>query len=189
MDLLAPKIGKPWIASLDDVDQALAFEVGAQGTIKNDWDEYLALAMDAVNDINMRRITYFLCRHEGTWYAPHEIKAELGLDLDIQQLYTELELLYKYDIVEKSRGRYGGVFDRTLKKVLMTNYAALFGLPDEEFDAYFKNDNMLDYLRERVEELELSLAEARELRQTLAHLRAEHNNLKGHDYEREGLLR
>ncbi len=42
----------------------------------------------------------------------------------------------------------------------------------------------LDYLQERVEQLELSLAEAEALRQKLRVLRAEHNNLKGHDYER-----
>jgi hypothetical protein len=186
--LLVPKIGKPLIASRDDVDQALEFEVSVDGTIKDDWDEYLALAMDAVNDINMRRITYFLCKHEGTWYYPSELKAAMGLEMDTPQLQQELDLLYKYDIIDLRDGRYGGIFDRTLKKVLMKNYSDLFGLPDEEFDAYFKNDNMLDYLQERVEQLELSLAEARELRQTLARLRSAHNNLKGHDYERQVLL-
>jgi hypothetical protein len=48
---------------------------------------------------------------------------------------------------------------------------------------------MLDYLKERIEQLELSLAEMRELRHTLRVLQGEHNDLKGHYYEREVLLR
>ncbi|MDM8520367.1 hypothetical protein QUF64_09995 [Anaerolineales bacterium HSG6] len=189
VELLPPKMGKPAISSLDDVDRALEFEVGIEGTIKYDWDEYLSMAMDKVNDVHMRRITYFLCKNEGTRYYPSELKEAMSLDIDDQQLRRELELLFKYDIIELRGGRYGGVFDRTLKKVLMVNYADLFNLPDEDFDVYFKNDNMLDYLKERAERLELSLAEARELRKKLARLQGQHNNLKGHYYEREVLLR
>ncbi|OQY57633.1 MAG: hypothetical protein B6245_16050, partial [Desulfobacteraceae bacterium 4572_88] len=69
-----------------------------------------------------------------------------------------------------------------------TIHADLFGLPAEEFDIYFRNDNMLDYLRERAEKLELGLAEAEELRQKLNVLRGQHSNLRGHYYEREVLL-
>jgi hypothetical protein len=70
----------------------------------------------------------------------------------------------------------------------MSNYGDILDLPVEEFDAYFRNDNMLDYLQERVTQLELGLAEADELRHTLRVLRGEHNDLKGHYYEREVLL-
>ena len=185
--LLTPRLGKPALDSLAAVDRALQYEV-AEGVIKQDWDDYLVLAMQALNDANMRRMTYFLCKREGEWYTPAAIQAALGLDLPHAQLQLELELLYKYDIIAKQRGRYGGVFDRTLRKVLLTNYRDLFDLPVAEFDAYFKTDNMLDYLQERVTQLELSLAEARKLRDTLAQLRGAHNNLKGHYYEREVLL-
>ncbi len=188
VDIITPKIGKPTISSLSDVDQALEFEVH-QGRIKADWEEYLTLAMQAVNDVNMRKMTFFLCMNEGTWYFVKDLQQAMRLNLDEKHLREELELLHKYDIIEKQRGRYGGVFDRTLKKVLMTNYPGLFNLPVEEFDAYFSNDNMLDYLKERIERLELSLAEARELRHTLRVLQGEHNDLKGHYYEREVLLR
>jgi len=189
VELLSPKMGKPTISTLDDVDKALEFEVSPFGTIKKDWDEYLMLAMDEVNDVHLRRITYFLCRNEGTWYYPRDLKAAMGLDIDDQALRKELELLNMYDIVEVDGGRYGGAFDRTLKKVLMKCYGDLFDLPMDEFDSYFKNDNMLDYLKERVEQLELSLAEARELQKKLAKLQGEHNHLKGHYFEQEILLR
>jgi hypothetical protein len=49
VELLSPKIGKPMIRTINDVDRALAYEVD-DGTIKHDWDEYLVLAMNAVND-------------------------------------------------------------------------------------------------------------------------------------------
>jgi len=58
--------------------------------------------------------------------------------------------LEKYDLVEMSGGRYGGVFDRTLKKVLMKQYGDILELPVKDFDAYFRNDSLLDYLKVRV---------------------------------------
>ncbi len=187
LDIVTPKFGKPAISKIEDADFALEFEVG-RGTIKADWDEYLALAMNAVNHVNMRRITYFLCKHEGEWYYPRDLKSALSLELDDKKLREELALLHKYDLIELSWGRYGGVFDRTLKKVLMKHYGDILELPVEDFDAYFRNDSLLDYLRERVKRLELSLAEAEDLMDTLRILRGEHNNLKGHYYEREVLL-
>ncbi len=187
VDIVTPKFGKPAISTTEDADRALEFEVG-QGTIKSDWDEYLALAMNAVNHVNMRRITYFLCRHEGEWYYPRDLKQALSLELDDSRLREELALLHKYDLIELSGGRYGGVFDRTLKKVLMKHYGDILGLPVKDFDAYFRNDSLLDYLHERVRRLELSLEEAEVLRDTMNVLRGEHNNLKGHYYEREVLL-
>ncbi|MDM8532149.1 hypothetical protein QUF63_13335 [Anaerolineales bacterium HSG25] len=188
VELLPPKMGKPPINSIDDVDTALEYEVSLRGTIKYDWDEYLSMAMKRLNDVNMRRITYFLCRNEGTWYYPSALKTAMSLDIDDQQLRKELDILFKYDIIDMDSGRYGGVFDRTLKKVLMKNYGELFNLPQDEFDSYFKNDNMLDYLKERTERLALSLAEARQVRAKLQTLQGEHNHLKGHYYEREQLL-
>ncbi|MDM8524622.1 hypothetical protein QUF80_14735 [Desulfococcaceae bacterium HSG8] len=147
------------------------------------------IGMHAVNHVNMRRITYFLCRHEGEWYYPRDLKRTMNLDIGDEALRGELALLHKYDLIEFSGGRYGGVFDRTLKKVLMKHYGDILGLPAEEFNAYFRTDNLLDYLQERIRQLELDLAEAEELRNTMSVLRGEHNDLKGHYYEREVLLR
>ena len=96
-------------------------------------------------DNHLRRTTYFLCEHEGEWYFPRNLKQEMSLDIDDQKLRDELELIYKYDIVEKHRGRYGGVFDRSLKKVLMTNSIDILGLPVNNFNAYFRSDSLLDY--------------------------------------------
>jgi len=189
VELFTPNFAKPPILTVADVDRALAFEVGQHGNIKKDWDEYLALAMNGVNHMNMRRITYFLCKNEGEWYYPRDIRREMTLDLDDEALRRDLALLHKYDLVELEGGRYGGVFDRTLRKVLMTHYGDILDLPAEDFDAYFRSDNLLDYLRERSRQLDLSLAEAERLRDTLKSLRGEHNDLKGHYYERETLLR
>ncbi len=188
VELLTPNPNKPPIRTIEDADRALDFEVN-MGNIKRDWDEYLSLAMRAVNHVNMRRITYFLCKHEGEWYYPRELRNALNLNMDDDDLRGELALLHKYDLIELNGGRYGGVFDRTLKKVLMRHYGDILDLPTEAFDAYFRTDNLLDHLQERVRQLELGLAEAEDIRNTLRVLRGEHNDLKGHYYEREVLLR
>jgi hypothetical protein len=77
----------------------------------------------------MRRMTHFLCRHEGEWYYPGQLQHVMSLDLDQETIWKELPLLHKYDLIEQ-KGGYGGVFDRTLKKVLMTNYPDLLNLPE-----------------------------------------------------------
>ena len=187
VELLTPNMNKPAIKTIRDADQALNVEVN-MGNIKKDWDEYLNLAMNAVNDVNMRKITYYLCKHEGEWLYPMELKRALSLDLDDQKLREELMRLHKYDLIELNGGKYGGVFDRTLKKVLMTNYGDILDLPDKDFDAYFRNDSLLDYLKERFKQLELSLEEADILRHKLKALQGDHNNLKGHYYEHVVLL-
>ena len=187
IDILNPKLGKPLITNIVDADQALKYEV-EDGTIRHDWDEYLMMAMNAVNSINMRRMTWFLCKHEGEWFYPKDLKQEMSLDIDDQKLRDELAFLYKYDLIERKQGRYGGVFDRTLKKVLMTNYGDILDLPVKDFDAFFRNDSLLDYLKERIKRLELNLEEADIFRHKLKVLQGDHNNLKGHYYEREVLL-
>jgi len=166
----------------------LAREV-EKGRIRNDWEEYLSYAMNGVNDTDLRKITYFLCRHEGEWYYPSQLKQAMSLEMDEEKLRRELKFLHKYDLIEDKGGRYGGVFDRTLKKVLMTINADLYGLPADEFDTYFRNDNMLDDLRDCAEQLELELDEAEELRKKLEVLQGRHNNLKGRYYELEVLLK
>ncbi|MCP4106077.1 MAG: hypothetical protein GY749_11150 [Desulfobacteraceae bacterium] len=188
VDLLTPNIGKPEISTFEDADRALAWEV-QKGRIRSDWEEYLSPAMNSVNDVNLRNIVYFLCRHEGEWYYPSQLRKAMSLDIDEEKLRTELKLLHRYDLIEDKGGRYGGVFDRTLKKVLMTVNADLYGLPVDEFDTYFRNDNMLDHLKDRCEQLELNLADAEELRKKIEVMQGRHNNLKGRYYEQEVLLK
>jgi len=187
VDLLVPKFGKTMISSPEEADRALSWEV-EKGRIRSDWEEYLSYAMNGVNSVNLRRITYYLCRHEGEWYYPSQLRQAMSLDMDEEKLRGELKLLHKYDLIEDRGGRYGGVFDRTLKKVLMTINADLYGLPLDEFDSYLRNDNMLDDLRDRAEQLDLGLAQAEELREKLDVLQGKHNNLKGRYYEQEVLL-
>jgi hypothetical protein len=182
-------MGKPPLTTPEQVESALAYETGIDGGITRDWDEYLEWAMNAVNDVNMRRMTYFLCTHEGEWFYPLDLKAAMNLTIEEAPLRKELELLYKYDIVEMDRGRYGGVFDRTLKKVLMSHYADILELPVDEFDSYFRSDSLLDYSKERIRQLELSLAEMREVKQQFTRLQNTHNKTTGHHYELETLLR
>lgn len=186
--LLQPALGKPKIKINTDVDQALSYEV-SHGVIRKDWYEYLALAMHNYNSLHMKRIVYFLCKNEGTFYYPEDIKKEMNLDINDEQLLEELYLLHKYDIIEMNGGCYGGVFDRTLKKVLMANFGNILNLPIKEFKFYFNVDNHLDYVMEKIKELELSLEESWAWKDKLQVLRGAHNNLKGHPYEQEVLLR
>jgi hypothetical protein len=151
-DLLFPAtLYKPIIKSVDDVDEALYFEVD-RGEIAKDWHEYLSLAMDRYNDKNLKRLTFFLCKTEGKFYYAKDIKKEMGLKLGVEELRDELELLHKYNLIEKERGRYGGVYDPTLKKVLMSNYGDILELDMKDFKEYFKTEDILTDLEKEIEE-------------------------------------
>jgi hypothetical protein len=188
VNLLEPNVHKGKIENIDDVDQALYYEV-TEGKIKADWDEYLALGMDNYNDENMRLITYYLCKNESNYYFPGKLKEELGLDIEEKKLRRELDILNKYDLIEKKGGQYGGVFDRTLKHVLMTNYADVLNLPVEELIEYFKGENQLTYLQERIKELELSLEDEQELKEKLKKIKGLLNHEKGKRYEMTVLIK
>jgi hypothetical protein len=73
--------------------------------------------MDNYNDENMRLITYYLCKNESKYYFPGQLKEELGLDIEDKKLRRELDILNKYDLIEKKGGQYGGVFDRDPNRI------------------------------------------------------------------------
>lgn len=188
VNLLEPNVHKGKIENIDDVDQALYYEV-KRGKIKADWYEYLSLAMDRYNDQNMKLMTYYLCKNEGEYYYPYQLKERLSLDLDEEQIWRELDILYKYDLIDIDRERYGGIFDRTLKHVLMVNFGHVFNLPVEEFLEYFKGENQLTYLQEKIKELELSLEEEQELKGKIKKIEGLLNHEKGKRYEMTVLIK
>ncbi|MDM8523613.1 hypothetical protein QUF80_09605 [Desulfococcaceae bacterium HSG8] len=65
--------------------------------------------MNGLNSVNLRKIVYFLFRHEGEWYYPSQLKQAMSLDIDEEKLWRELKLLHRYDLIEDSGGRYGQI--------------------------------------------------------------------------------
>lgn len=180
--LLSPILGKPTINNKNDVDEALQFEV-TKGTIRNDWFEYLYPAIKRYNDANLKKIIFFLCKNEGKMYYPKDIKEALGLKISEETLRQELQVLNKYDLIEKNGAAYGGVFDRTLKTVFMAEYGDLLSLPHDDFNSYFSTENRLDYIDHYLKRNKLAIEETEQLKKLVHQLRGENNHLKGHHYE------
>jgi len=187
-DLLYHKLNKPRIYDQDSVDKAMKYEA-TTGSIKRDWFEYLDMAISRYNDVNLKRVLFFLCKNEGVFYYASEIIKELQLDIDEFKLKSELDVLNKYDLIEKEGDHYGGVFDRTLKKVLMVAYSQVFSLPKDEFNTYFKANNMLDYLKDKIDNLKIENIKLYDVKDKLDILKKHHNNLKGNYYEMQVLLK
>jgi hypothetical protein len=57
------------------------------------WNEYLQLTLQRVNDRNAKNILLFLSEHADRDWMPSELKKELSLDLEINQIQKKLEIL------------------------------------------------------------------------------------------------
>jgi hypothetical protein len=71
----------------------------------------------------------------------------------------------------------------------MVNFGHIFNLPVEEFLEYFKGENQLTYLEERIKELELSLEDEQELKEKLKKIKGSLNHEKGKRYEMTVLIK
>ncbi len=107
------------------VRDALTFEtVVDQGEIAHVWGEYLADAIERVNDQNAHRIVLYLAKHEGEERDRTQIHKDLALDMTEKELAERLDKLVMADILAQgsSNFRYRGLGDRVFAMVFRRIY-------------------------------------------------------------------
>ncbi len=112
------------------------------GIIKSAWMEYVKTAWTRINGRAARRIVLYLCHHRDRQVTRKELRENLALDMDDQELETKLDSLVKSDIIEQgaSNFRYQGVQDNIFDKVFRGVYA-------EEIESFDSGDVSEDYRR------------------------------------------
>jgi len=107
-----------------------------------------------VNDRNAKDILLFLSQHADRDWMPRELKKELSLDLDINQIQKKLEILSEADVIERgiSDIQFRGLSDGTLSLIIRHRFA-------DEINNFIPN-----LKQEFSEQIKTLMAENRQLR-------------------------
>ncbi len=126
------------------VRDALSFEtVLEQGEIARIWSEYLADAIERVNDQNARKMVLYLAKHEPEEKTRREIRDDLGLTMTEAELEKRLKQLVMSDILARGSSdfRYRGLGDRIFAMVFRRIYGEeIDQLSVEQIDEDFKRE-------------------------------------------------
>ena len=131
------------------------------------WGEYFSKVLDQVNNKNAKNLLLFLNKHADRYWTPSDLKRELHLSLDVNQIQQELMILWKIDLIDRGTSyiQFRGLQDGTLNLVLRNCF-------EEEIDGFAPN-----FPQEFSQQIDALRAENRSLRGKLnyyAGLYAEH---------------
>jgi hypothetical protein len=84
------------------------------------WGEYLVKILDEVNNRNAKNLLLHLNKHNDRYWTPKELKQELNLSLDVNEIQKELIILWKIDVIDRGSSSidFRGLQDGTLNLVL-----------------------------------------------------------------------
>jgi hypothetical protein len=84
------------------------------------WGEYLVKILDEVNNRNAKNLLLHLNKHNDRYWTPKELKQELNLSLDVNEIQKELIILWKIDVIDRGTSSidFRGLQDGTLNLVL-----------------------------------------------------------------------
>ena len=84
------------------------------------WGEYLAKVLEQVNNRNAKNMLLCLNKHPERYWTPQQLKDELHLDLEVNEIQKELMILSKIDVIARGTSYidFRGLQDGTLNLVL-----------------------------------------------------------------------
>ncbi|WP_069471988.1 hypothetical protein [Candidatus Marithrix sp. Canyon 246] len=95
------------------------------------WGEYIHHTVNEVNDKNAKNILLFLSKHNEKYFTPEDLKRELTLNLEVNEIHKQLIVLKEADLINRgvSNIKYKGLEDGTLNLILRKSY-------EEEIDGF-----------------------------------------------------
>jgi hypothetical protein len=90
--------------------------------------------VNEVNDQNAKNILLFLSKHNQKYFTPEDLKRELTLNLEVNEIHKQLIVLKEADLINKgvSNIKFKGLEDGTLNLILRKSY-------EEEIDGFEPN--------------------------------------------------
>ena len=84
------------------------------------WGEYLEKTLDRINNKNAKKLLLYLNKHNDRYWTPQQLKDEIHLNLDVDDIQKELMILSKIDVIERGSSfiDFRGLQDGTLNLVL-----------------------------------------------------------------------
>jgi len=88
------------------------------------WNEYIQLTLQKVNDRHAKEMLLHLSRHSDRYWTHREIRDELQIDLDLNEIKRRLILLVEADVIEWGRSDidFRGLQDGTLNLILRNRF-------------------------------------------------------------------
>jgi len=126
------------------------------------WNEYIQLTLQKINDRYAKKMLLFLSKHSDRFWTHRELKDELQINLDLNEIHKKLLLLVEADVIEwgGSDIQFRGLQDGTLNLILRNRF-------EEEINGFVP-----DLKREAYEQI-------RELQKEKRSLQGRLNNLSG----------
>jgi AAA+ ATPase superfamily predicted ATPase len=91
-----------------------------QSEMSKTWNEYLLKTLKKVNDRYAKSLLLFLNKHADRYWTPQELKKEIGLPLEIDDIQHRLVRLSEADVIERGSSdiQFRGLTDGTLNLIL-----------------------------------------------------------------------
>jgi len=88
------------------------------------WNEYIQLTLQKINDRFAKKMLLFLSKHSDRFWTHREIKNELQIDLDLNEIQRKLLLLVEADVIEWGIADidFRGLQDGTLNLILRNRF-------------------------------------------------------------------
>ena len=124
------------------------------------WREYIDSTLQRVNDHNAKSLLLFLNKHDDRYWTPGQLKAELQLDLDLNDIQRKLLTLVESDLLTQGASdiQFRGLQDGTLSLILRNRF-------EQEI-----NDFLPDFKQEFHAQIAKLRSEKRQLQGMLNHL-------------------
>ena len=104
------------------------------------WNEYIQLTLQKINDRHAKSMLLFLSKHSNRFWTHREIKNELQIDLDLNEIQKKLLLLVEADVIEwgVSDIQFRGLQDGTLNLILRNRFEEEINgfIPDLKHEAH-----------------------------------------------------
>jgi hypothetical protein len=88
------------------------------------WNEYLVLTLDQVNDKNAKNILLWIYKYHKRFWNPIQLKKDMKLALDVDDIYRQLIILSNAEIIERGTSDYQfkALEDGTLNLIIKNRF-------------------------------------------------------------------
>lgn len=149
------------LTTTSGVVEAVNYELtNRQSEMWQTWGEYIDTTLQRVNDQNAKSLVLFLNQHNERFWTPRELKKELQLDLEVNDIHRKLLTLVDADLLQQGVADidFGGLQDGTLNLILRNRF-------EKEITEFTP-----DFKREFHEQIAKLRREKRQLQGMLNHL-------------------
>ncbi len=113
------------LTTTDGVINTVHYEISyRKSEMSKTWNEYLQLTLQKVNDRHAKNLLLYLSKHADRYWTPQQLKDELHLDLEINDILEKLILLSEADVIDRGSSdiQFRGLSDGTLNLIIRNRF-------------------------------------------------------------------